>query len=89
MSIREVYAVPRIHDSYVELQMYAAGQNFVGGHSVTVYNASGALDRLPSRSPVPVANSQNQKTILVAASGYAATFSAGRSPISSMLHAAI
>lgn len=40
MSIREVY--PAGDAGYVELQMWAGGQNFVGGHHLVVYGAGGA-----------------------------------------------
>src|ERR1700710_857397 len=41
-------------DSYVELQMFAAGQSLLGGHSMTLYNASGSLVHSSTfSSPVP------------------------------------
>jgi hypothetical protein len=44
MMIREVYpgSVAHPESEYVELQMWSVGQNFVGGHSIGVYDASGA-----------------------------------------------
>jgi hypothetical protein len=66
MSIREVYpgsaAAPGAE--YVELQMYAAGQNFVQGHSVNFYGAGGAplgSDAFPQNVP----NGQSQRTVLM------------------------
>jgi hypothetical protein len=43
MMIREVYAGSVTHpdSEYVELQMWASGQNFVDGHTIGFYNASG------------------------------------------------
>jgi hypothetical protein len=45
MMIREVYAGSAAHpgSEYVELQMWAPGQNFVGGHTIGFYGPSGAL----------------------------------------------
>lgn len=40
MKVVQVYAATS--GSYVELQMYTAGQNFVNGHTITVYDAAGA-----------------------------------------------
>lgn len=51
---------------YVELQMYAAGQNFVGGHVLRVYDAAGV--EIPGSSftfPAMVANGSDQAHILV------------------------
>ena len=68
MKVSEVYpgtlACPDC--SFVELQMYAGGQNLVGGHSVRVYSMSGAVvpvatSTFPSNAP----NGQTQRTILV------------------------
>jgi RTX calcium-binding nonapeptide repeat (4 copies) len=57
--------------SYIELQMYAAGQNFVAGHNITVWDA----DALVLGMPVPIQthtltgpnppNGANQSTILI------------------------
>lgn len=57
---------------YVVLQMYFAGQNFVGGHSVVVYDAAGtAIGTFSFTSSV--ANSATQAKILIA-TPQAATF---------------
>jgi cysteine-rich repeat protein len=50
---------------YVVLQMYAAGQNFVGGHSVFVFDASG-LPVGAATFPGNVANGANQAKLLIA-----------------------
>jgi predicted extracellular nuclease len=44
MMVREVYPGSIAHpdSEYVELQMWAPGQNFVDGHSIGLYDASGA-----------------------------------------------
>jgi hypothetical protein len=63
--IREVYAGGASNDSYVVLQAYSGGQNFVGGHSVTAYNASGgSLGTFTFGDKVN--SGANQMTILVA-----------------------
>lgn len=75
ISIREVYpgsaAAP--DSGYVELQMYASGQNLVKGHAVTVYDASGAAIGTFA-FPANVTNSANQQTILVGDSGVQSAF---------------
>jgi hypothetical protein len=67
MSIREVYVGPADDASaqYVELQMYAAGQNFVDGHSLTFYGPTGTLLGTVTFA-ADVANGANQASILVA-----------------------
>ncbi len=44
MMIREVYAGSTAHpgSAYVELQMWSAGQNLVGGHAIGIYGPAGA-----------------------------------------------
>jgi hypothetical protein len=71
MSIREVY--PAGDSSYVELQMWAGGQNFVGGHHLVVYDSTGAAtDNFKFANDVP--NGANQSTILVADTDYPLSF---------------
>lgn len=72
MSIREVYAgTPE--SQYVELQMWAAGQNLVGGHVLKTYSAAGAVTSTSTfASDVP--NGANQSTILIATPGAEAEF---------------
>jgi hypothetical protein len=67
VSLREVFpgdaASPEAE--YVELQAYAAGQNFVSGHSVTFYDTSGTTIATESFSN-DVANGGNQMTFVMA-----------------------
>ena len=42
IKVREVHP-GQSDDSYVELQMFAAGQSVLSGHSLTLYNSSGSL----------------------------------------------
>ncbi len=49
---------------YVELQMYASGQNLVGGHFIRTYARNGDLDST-FEFPSSVPSGQNQRTILV------------------------
>lgn len=76
MSIREIYAgsAAAPQSSYVELQMYEAGQNLVGGHGVTLYDSTGGTIgtfSFGSNLPGP---SSSQQTILVGDSGVEAAF---------------
>jgi hypothetical protein len=50
---------------YVELQMYSAGQNLVGGHAVQVFNAAGTVIGTFT-FPANVANGADQASILIA-----------------------
>jgi hypothetical protein len=72
IKVREVYAGTN-NDSYVELQMYALGQNLLAGHSMTVYNTSGALVHSSTFSGT-VTNSANQQTVLIGDTGVQGTF---------------
>jgi hypothetical protein len=67
IKVREVYAGTN-DDSYVELQMYAAGQSFLSGHSLTLYGPTGALSHT-STFAAGVAKSENQRTVLIGDSG--------------------
>jgi len=75
MKIREVYPGSAAHPSsgYVELQMYAAGQSFVAGRALTVYNAAGTATGTFTFSS-DVANAANQQTILIGDSGVQSAF---------------
>lgn len=56
------------NDAFVELQMYAAGQNFVSGKELRFYDAAGNLAAtfiLPGNA----ASGQNQRTILIGDTG--------------------
>lgn len=71
MSIREVY--PAGDSSYVELEMWAGGQNFVGGHHLVAYNSAGSpTDNFKFAANVP--NGANQSTIVAADTDYPLTF---------------
>jgi len=75
ISIREVYpgtAANRDSD-YVELQMYASTQNFVGGHALTVYGSDGTSIGTFT-FPSSVANGENQRTVLIGDSGVLGAF---------------
>jgi hypothetical protein len=63
IKVRELYAGQE-NDSYVELQMFASGQSFLSGHSLTQYDASGTLVH-KSTFAKGVTNSANQSTILI------------------------
>jgi hypothetical protein len=63
IEVREVYPGAN-DDGYVELQMYAAGQNFLSGHSMTLYNTGGTLVHTSTFSSA-VTNGANQQTVLV------------------------
>ena len=69
MSIREVYPGGPNNASYVELQMWAASQTFVGTHHLVAYNSDGSVnDNFAFANSV--ANGAYQSTILVADSEY-------------------
>jgi len=72
IKVREVYPSAG-QDSYVELQMYAGGQTFLSGHSMTLYNAAGSLVH-SSTFATGIANGLNQATVLIGDSGVQATF---------------
>jgi Ca2+-binding RTX toxin-like protein len=76
MKIREV-AGSSSDQAYVELQMYAAGQNQVSGHTLTFWDADGLVLGIPQpvqtvtlSGPNPP-NGQTQRTILIGDSGVA------------------
>jgi len=75
MLIREVYpgSTANPDSGYVELQMYASGQQFVIGRSVTVYAAGGGVAGTFTFSSNP-ANGADQQTILVGDSGVQGAF---------------
>jgi hypothetical protein len=73
MSIREVYPGGPNNGSYVELQMWTSGQNFVKGHHLVAYDTAGnVIDDFAFASNV--ANGPNQATILVADTNYPLVF---------------
>jgi len=63
IKVREVHPGTS-DDGYVELQMFAAGQSLLTGHSMTLYNASGSLTHSSTFSS-SVPNSANQQTVLI------------------------
>jgi hypothetical protein len=75
MSIREVYpgsaALPEAE--YVELQMWAAGQNLVGGHSLEAYSAAG-IQTGTTTFGGDVSGAATQSTILLATAVAETTF---------------
>lgn len=67
VSIREVYpgSASNPEAEYVELQAYASGQNFVGGHSIDIFNTSGSkVGSATFGSDAP--NGGNQSTFVAA-----------------------
>lgn len=73
MSIREVYPGGGDDASYVELQMWAAGQQFVAGRHLVAYNPNGTVNKDFSFG-ANAGGGSNQATILVADTGYASVF---------------
>jgi hypothetical protein len=73
MKIREVHTGGATDGSYVMLQMFSGGQNFVSGRPIVVYNATGTVAHTFTFSG-NVANGASQATILVAGTGYATAF---------------
>ena len=67
ISVREVYpgSVAEPGAEFVELQLYAGGQQFVGGHEVRVYDQTGSVTGTYSFTAA-VANGQSQRSILIA-----------------------
>jgi len=72
IKVREVHPSSG-QDSYVELQMFASSQTFLGGHTMTLYDASGALVHSSTFSS-GVANGLNQATVLIGDSGAQSAF---------------
>ena len=73
ISIREVYPGGTNDASYVELQMWTGGQNFVGTHHLVAYDADGSVSENFSL-PSDVSSGANQATILVADTSYPVVF---------------
>jgi hypothetical protein len=65
--IREVSTGSSSDTSYVELQAWAGGQNYLGGHTINLYNGTALTHTFTFPSvPVPaVGNGANQSTVLV------------------------
>ncbi len=75
MMVREVYPGSIAHpgSEYVELQMWASGQNFVDGHSIGLYDASGALAGTAAFTH-DVTGNANQSTLVAATAEAEAEF---------------
>ncbi len=75
MKIREVFAGSAAHPNahFVELQMYASGQNFVGGKQVRIFSAADAVVATAT-FPSSVPNGANQAPILVGTPDVQAAF---------------
>jgi hypothetical protein len=73
--VREVYpgSVAVSDSAYVELQMWAAGENLVSLGQLRVYNANGSTASTfqPASN---VANAENNRTVLIADSAFATAF---------------
>jgi hypothetical protein len=85
IKVREVYpgsaAAPEAE--YVELQMFASGQNFVKGHILRTYSATGVVSGT-STFAANVAGGANQSTILLATPAAEAQFAVtGDAPLAS------
>jgi hypothetical protein len=75
--IKEITGSAGGNNSFIELQMYEAGQNLVSGHNITVWDGDGLvlgipqpIETLPLSGPNP-ANGQSQRTILIGDTGVA------------------
>jgi hypothetical protein len=84
MSIREVFPGGGANSSYVELQMYSPGQQFLGSHTITAYGPTGT-PIVTHTFPGPngggaIGSGQNQSTILLADSSFSAAFPSGPTP---------
>lgn len=69
IQVREVYpgsTTTSLNADYVVLQMFAGGQEFVGGHKVQVYDDKGVPLGAASAFPGKVAQGGSQSTILLA-----------------------
>lgn len=75
MVIREVHTGPP--GDFVELQMYAAGQNFVAGHAIQTYDNAGLPIGSPFVFPGNATNGGNQRTILVGDAAVSPDFPSG------------
>jgi hypothetical protein len=78
MKIREVFpgSVAAPNSDFVVLQMTSAGENFVNGHEITLYGATGSFSATVPMTKT-LGRGDNQSTILLAGSGYAAAFPGG------------
>jgi Ca2+-binding RTX toxin-like protein len=65
MRISEVHPDTSGDNDFIELQMYASGQNQVAGGYVAVYNAGAYYDSSPHLLPSSVPNGESQRSILI------------------------
>jgi hypothetical protein len=81
IKVREVFPGSLAHPNsgYVELQMYAAGQNLVQNGELRLYNAGGGIyeDFKPTSQ---VASGASQSTVLIADTEYSAQLPSGPAP---------
>jgi hypothetical protein len=79
MKVREIYVGEAAHPDaeYVELQMWASGQNFVQNHQLTEYDCTTATSCTPFNTTFAanVPNGQSQRTILLATADAQTQFS--------------
>ncbi len=75
ISIREVYpgSSTQTETEYVELQMWGAGQNLVGGHNLIAYKAGGGVAGA-TKFGGDVAGGANQSTILLGTASVESAF---------------
>src|SRR5262245_3690677 len=75
MKVTQVFAgsVLAPNAQYIELQMWTAGQNFVSGHAVQIYNAADVMVG-QATFPANVPNGANQSRILIATAEAEALF---------------
>jgi hypothetical protein len=73
MSVREVYPGGADNASYIELQMWSSGQEFVAGHHLVAYNPNGSVSE-DFKFTANVVSGANQATILVADTSYTTVF---------------
>lgn len=71
IKIREVGLDGPGGSDFVELQMYSAGQNFVSGHKLVIYDQTGTPTDVPITADVT--SGANQATILFASAGFVGT----------------
>jgi hypothetical protein len=64
IKVREVFAGGAANTSFVEVQMYSTGENFVQNHPLDIYTAGGAVTSITPDDDVD--NGQNQRTVLFA-----------------------
>jgi hypothetical protein len=87
MQIREIgggTSGAGFNDAYVELQMYAPGQNLVAGHTLTFWDHDDITPTSTTTFSANVPNGQNQATILIGDDSLAGTADATNSSLSNL-----